>query len=502
MLPVHGSRAGGVFVRLAAILVGVVSTAPAACLPYRSTLRSDAQTFVPDRYASGDDGAGGRVPRDGRRLALGAESPRSDTPARNWWQLFGDPALDDLVERARAASPQLLVARARADQALAARDQIAAGRWWPQVSAQIEVSRRRQNVSLPEPLGTRVVETDTFSASVPVAWELDVFRRVDAAVRGAELDARAAAEETRALETSVAAAVVEAWLDVVHQRALARLLDEQLETQRTYLELLELRFAQGLSSALDVFTQRQQLDATRAQRAATEGAERQAIVRLALLVGIAPGELDVGTRDELPEPPRPFDPGAPSDLLRNRPDVRAARARLEAADRRVGAAVAERWPRLVLTGSFGWSSPELRSVLERWSYSVGGSLSVPLVDGGRRAAAVEQAEAVARERLHQLAQVLLTALSEVESALAAERSQREVIAALEARRDSAAATLREARERYAAGLLGDYLPVATALGAVHATEQQLLLARRQLLSHWVQLVRALGGTLPAQANSP
>ena len=300
---------------------------------------------------------------------------------------------------------------------------------------------------------------------------------------------------------------MEAWLNLLQQRAAGRLLQEQHETNEIYAELVGLRFAHGLGTALDVYQQRQQVLAIEAQLSQIAGSEALARQQLAVLVGRSPGAFASGQIGQLPEPtslpPLPPLPevGVPAHLLLRRPDVRAARRRVVAQDHRVGAAIADMFPRFNFNASIGLSSPTIEDFLGSFIWSLASSLIAPALDGGRRAAEVRRNRAALRERLQSFAQTLLTAMNEVESALVQERQTGIQIEQLESQLEATRATLTESRRRYQLGL-SDYLPVLTALAAVQRQEQSILQSQRQALSQRVQLARALGGSWTAELERP
>jgi NodT family efflux transporter outer membrane factor (OMF) lipoprotein len=345
-------------------------------------------------------------------------------------------------------------------------------------------------------------QLNQFSVSIGAAYEVDLWRRMANAGDAAALDALAVRDDVESIAITLAAEVAEAWFDLIAQRAQHKLISGQIETNETYLELVRLRFEKGLASALDVFQQRQQLVSTRAQLKLIESVIELHQHRLAVLAGAPPQGFAATTGDTLPPPPAAVPgTGLPADLLERRPDVRAARRRVEAADYRVAAAVADRLPALRLRGSTSLQSSSLADFIASPLWSIIASVTAPLLDGGRRAAEVERNRAVVEERLMGYGQVMLQAMVEVESALMQERQQLAYITDLEEAVELADATLREAQARYRQGLI-DYLPVLAALQGLQRAELSLLLARRQLLSYRIQLCRALGGGWTQELAAP
>ncbi|ACY18816.1 efflux transporter outer membrane subunit [Haliangium ochraceum] len=427
-----------------------------------------------------------------------AETGGSAQPER-WWLDFSDAQLNALVQRALRDNLQLRASWARIEQARALLRQAESG-MWPQVDLSASAARQSSRFFL----GDQVIENtaNSYSASIGAAYEIDLWQRIASQGNAAALSALAARDDYEAAAMSMAAEVAEAWFDLVSYNAQLTLVSEQLETNETYLELVELRFQKGLASALDVYQQRQQQVSTRAQITLLESSLGLLRNRLAVLLGQAPGSLAIEPPETLPEtlPPLPAR-GLPADLLERRPDVRAAQRRVEAADYQVAAAVAARLPSLRISGSYGYQAQTLGDFLSSPVWSLVASVAQSIFDGGRRAAEVERTRAVVEEALMGYGQVLLLAMAEVENAIVQEQYQLTYIEELAEAVELADATLREARARYSQGL-ADYLPVLTALQALQRSQVSLLQAQRQLISYRIQMNRALGGTWTRELSDP
>ena len=292
---------------------------------------------------------------------------------------------------------------------------------------------------------------------------------------------------------TIAAEVTLRWLSILERRAQLEVLTEQLATNKTYLELVELRFNKSLVSALDVYQQQQAVEAIEKQIPLVKSEEQVLKHDLAVLLGQAPAsEIDCGTYDIEKIPSLP-EVGFPSDILLNRPDVRAAFARLQVADYSVSAARADRLPAISLTGRAAYSSGELEFLIDDWVANLAANLTAPLFDGNRRKAEVERNLALVEERLANYRLVVLTAIQEVEDAMVQERQQKEYMKALDKQLESAKNALREAGKRYRKGQ-NDYLPVLTALQTTQQLTRDVISARRQLIVYRVNLHRALGGS--------
>jgi multidrug efflux system outer membrane protein len=407
-----------------------------------------------------------------------------------WWLAFQTPAIDSLVDAALEGSLDVRRAFARVSQAEALAKTAASGQL-PQVNATAQVGGARNVFNLGS-LGLRSIEAANYQLGVNASYEVDLWGRVSSAKKAAELDVAASREDLDTLRIAVASRVVETSLGAAGEKELLSLLDAQEQSTAKLVELVELRFSQGLASAIDVYQQRQQLAALRAQKPLATARRAVFENQLAVLLGRPPGTLEVTPPDVLPPvPPMPA-AGIPSEVLARRPDVRAAMKRIVAADHRVASAIAAQYPTLSLSASTGFQSPDLAILFESWVWNLLSGIVAPIFDGGRRAAEADRARAAVEDAVHAYSQVVLTALGEVEDALAQTARQADHVTLVEEQLAIARLAYEEAEVRYLNGL-SSYLEVLTALRAVQQAEQTHLQARRQLLSLRVQLHRALGG---------
>lgn len=420
------------------------------------------------------------------------EGGADGAPVDAWWETFGDPRLDQLVSQVLAGNLDLRRARARVAQAQA----IARGAdapLWPRLDLRAGVGGSRTVFNAGEPIGLRSVESASYSIGAAVSYELDLWGRVGHLDDAASLELDASREDLQALGLSLSARVADLWLQIVGERALLELIEAQEDAAKKLVELVELRFAQGLSSSPEVYHQRQSLAAISAQRPLAEARLSVTGHQLAILLGRPPGSMTFGDRAELPAPPPPPPTGIPAELLARRPDVRAAFKRVVAADHRVGAAIAAQYPTLSLSGSTGFQSTDLFDLFKSWVWNLAANILAPIFDGGQRAAEVDRNRAVLEELVSAYGQATLIALGEVEDALVQERRQAEHVDRVQAQLALAQQAHDEARTRYVNGL-SSYLEVLTTQRSLQQAEQALLQARRQLLAFRVQLHRALGGT--------
>jgi NodT family efflux transporter outer membrane factor (OMF) lipoprotein len=451
-----------------------IATLLVACSPHKVTENPEAPLALPGAFSSG------------------GERPLPD----RWWEDFGDSELDRLIDETLAGNFELKAAWARLKQADALARQAGAGRY-PLLDLTASANRAKFfNRFVPPGTGApSTIELTTYSASVAANYEIDVFLKMTNQARGATRDAYAARDQVESVAMSLAAQVTETWFDLAHQRAQRALITRQVELNQTLLELVTLRFEGGLGSAVEVLQQKQQLIATRSQLAQINAAEAVLKGQLAVLSGRPPGGGPIPAASQLPALPALPGTGIPADLLNRRPDVRAARNRVAAADYRVAVAVADRFPALRIGATLDFQETSLVDLFKTPLWTLFASITAPLFDGFRRSAEVSRQKAVVEELLSSYGDVLLRAIAEVERALVEEREQLALIVDLEEVVTVAGDNLREARLRYQQGVSQTgFLTVLQALQSQQSAELNLLSARRRLLSFRVQLCRALGGT--------
>jgi outer membrane protein TolC len=219
---------------------------------------------------------------------------------------------------------------------------------------------------------------------------------------------------------------------------------------------------------------------------------------LAVLLGRAPGDLQVQSPRMIPDLPPLPQTGILADWLRRRPDLRAAELRVQAADRRVAAAIADQFPRLSLTVRAETSAEHVRDLFDNWLAGLAANLAAPLFDAGLRRAEIERTRAVVREQLNAYGQTVLTSLSDVENALSQEAQQAKLLVSLRRQLDLSNQSTVQTRENYIRGTM-DFIRYLTTLLAHQRLERSYLQAKRQLVEFRIDLYRALGGRweLPA-----
>jgi NodT family efflux transporter outer membrane factor (OMF) lipoprotein len=425
----------------------------------------------------------------------GAESGPASLADLQWFELFRDETLTGLVTSALQHNFELRIAAERILQARAAYGITRSGQF-PSIDASaaataLRTSQRGANGAVPAGADTDV---SYIQAGFSLGWELDVWGRLRRLSEAARAQYLATEEARHGVVTTLVADVSQTYLAL-------RALDLELEIARRTrdvatdsLRLTETRRASGVASALDVRQAEQLLFTTTGEIASIEREIAQAENALSLLLGQVPGDIPRGrTLDALQAPPS-VPAGLPSTLLERRPDIRRAEQELVAANAQIGAAKAEYFPRISLTGFLGAQSRSLSDLLSGPARLATASVgaAAPIFNAGRTRSNVRLAEAIHREALINYQRAIYTAFRDVSDGLAAYSKTNEQRTQQEQLVQTLTESARLAQQRYEGGL-DSYLPVLDAQRNLFQGELELARLRQQELASVVQLYRALGG---------
>ena len=412
------------------------------------------------------------------------------TDLASWWRRLDDPTLDALVEETLVGNRDVAVAAARVREARARRDLAQANRF-PSVTGSASAARAQSS----EQRGSGG-ESSLFNAGIGVHWDADVFGGSRRAIEAAQSDLAAAFGDYAATRVALIAEVARNYIDVRSLHARIELARANLDAQLETLQLTEWRAQAGLTTLLDVEQARAAAEQTRAQIPVLETSLAGARNRVAILAGAAPGSFDARFDPPAPVPAVPKDIaiGIPANTLRQRPDLRAAEARVAAETARIGQQAAAAYPDLSLAGSIGLESLTIAGLTHGGALTsqVLAQLAATIFDAGRVRAQVAAQTAVQERALHTYEGVVLTALEDVENALIAfanteQRGLALADAVVSARN---AATLAE--QRYAAGIT-DFQTVLDTRRTLLLVEDSLASTEGDRALTFVQLCQALGG---------
>jgi multidrug efflux system outer membrane protein len=412
-----------------------------------------------------------------------------------WWDMFEDPILKNLIQEALASNYEVKIAAARIQEARA-RVGVARSQFFPQIGYNFDVARTRNPLAaagIPSS-ATQDVTSNFFLGALSAQWELDIWGRIRRANEAARANLLATEEARRGVWLSLVSDVAQAYFELLS-------LDVQLQIARDS--------ADAFQGTYNLFQDRLQFgDASRLETSRAEGAlgGAQANIpelenriaakenQIAILLGRAPAPIPRGApmyaQPLVPEVPA----GLPSTLLERRPDLRQVEQQLVRANAQIGVAKAEFLPKLNLTGILGTASPEISAITSGGSlvWAVAAGLTGPIFQGGRilqnyRASLAERDMAVL-----QYQQAVITALQEVANNLTALTKLRDA----EVGQDRSVRALKEAvthaTDRYWFGL-ASYYEVLEAQQQLFPAQQTLAQIRRDRLTAYVALYRALGG---------
>jgi NodT family efflux transporter outer membrane factor (OMF) lipoprotein len=418
-------------------------------------------------------------------------SDSGDVPVPDrWWTAFGSPALDEQIRFALDGSYTLDAA-------------------WERVCAASALTRREASDLLPDldgiaegggTLFTDGPDDTAFAVGVDLSYELDLWGRIGYRVDAAALRTSATLSEYHTAALTLSAAIARTWFTLVEAQAQLMLLDEQIATNLTGLELQEARFALGQIRGADVLRQRQLVEATREQAIVAQSRVDLLEHQLAVLQGRAPQQAHYTPGTALPELPPLPDTGLPADLVTRRPDVIRDYLALQAADRDLASAISAQYPRINLLGSVTTVAESPENLFRDWLASIAGQIVAPLFDGGERRAEVDRTAAIVRQRIAEYGDTVLLAFQEVEDALALERYQLKRIDLLNSQLNLARQASIQLREQYLIGET-DYLNVLSAITQEQRLQRDELSARLELVLFRISLYLALAGDFESRSGN-
>lgn len=455
-----------------------------------STLLSASCTVGPDYERPAAD-----APAAWKEVGPWKQAAPADAIAKGaWWELFGDPLLNELQKRA-AANPELQAAVARVGQARAIA-RLTEADFYPTVSLNPTVQRERSTENRVAQFPGNLLRSFTaneFRVPLRVSYEADLWGRVRRSTEASTAIAEASVAGFETVRLTLHADVASSYFALRTIDSDRAVLRKTIDLRRESLRLAEARLRLGAGNDLDVSRAETELTAAEADAIGMQRRRAEIEHALAVLTGRTPSELSIPDRPLDLQPPA-IPPGLPSELLERRPDVAEAERRMAASNAEIGIATAAYYPSLNLSAAFGFESRELKTLFDWESrvWALGAGLAAPLYQGGRVDADVARARARYEESVAQYRSRLLVAFQEVEDGLSglrilSEQAEAQARAVTASRRT---ATLTNAR--YTAGLVS-YFEVVDAERTVLQNERQAALIQGQRLLASVYLIKALGG---------
>ncbi len=406
---------------------------------------------------------------------------------RDWWRRFESAELVTLIDEAQSGSPDLAIAVERVNQAeIALRSANAS--LFPSLSVSGSTSSRRSDAS-----GVDASTSKSSSVSLGASYEVDLWGRVAAGVRGAEANRDITRYDLETVRLSLTSGVANAYFQVLSLRVRLVVARENLAIAERVLRIAEARYQNGAASALDVSRQRSTVLSQRAALLPLEVQERQTVTALALLLGRPPQGLQVQASDLNALQVPGVGAGLPSDLLTRRPDLASAEAQLRGAAADIDATRAALLPSISLSASAGAASSALLSLSNPvTTLGLSASLVQTLFDGGRLRNQVALSESARRQLLESYRASVYAALKDVEDALGnAARNRAQEQAQIEIR-DEAQRSLSLSERRFREGA-DDLSTLLDAQRTLFSAQDALAQARLSRLTAATALFAALGG---------
>ncbi|MFA7693098.1 MAG: TolC family protein [Candidatus Hydrogenedentales bacterium] len=467
----------------------------------------------------------------------------------HWWKEFSDPTLDDLVARILANNLDLKIAETRILEARTGLI-ITGAALWPQLDASASYKRRYSveppamggapsgrgtavfsrnglmgvsvsgstpggptlsyspditgggNSTASVSMGTEGMAkkpsrySDLYLAGFDASWELDFFGGTRRSLEAARAGVQAIEEYKNSLLVMVAAEAARSYFDLRSYQNRLLINKKNIEALEESLELVQARFVAGLTNELDVKQAETHLANMRSTLPTFEYAIEQAIHRLEILSGEAPGTLkeELSESTHLPAAPPEVLVGIPSEVLQRRPDIRSAERDLAAATARIGVATADLFPKFSLTGSFSGTDDSfsgLRLSSNR-TWSIGPAVRWPVFDAGRIRANIEIQNIRQEQALLQYEKTIISSFEEVENALVLYAKEQNRLVELKKSVDAGRKALDIATDLYKQGLV-NFLNVLDAERTLFAAEDQQISCETNVLTSLVALYKALGG---------
>ncbi|MBL8875797.1 MAG: efflux transporter outer membrane subunit [Phycisphaerae bacterium] len=418
-----------------------------------------------------------------------------DVELAAWWKQFGDAQLDSLVEKALVGNLDLQLAQARVKEARAARGIVVAD-WFPAVGAggNYQRSRSSDNIGFigPNPSGG----TDLYTAGFDASWEIDFWGKTARGVEAADAVIAQTVENRRDVMISLLAEVASNYITLRGQQERLSVTERAVKAQEDSLKLTESRFRAGLVGELDVSQAKAQLENRNAQLFPIKTEIERAINRIGVLLGKPPRAYaeELSPRQKLPVAPAVVNVGMPSELLKRRPDIRAAERALASQTARIGVATADLYPSFSITAALGLQSNQFGSWWNMSSryWNVVPGVSWPILDWGKIRSNIQVADARAEQSMIIYEQVVLSSFENVESSLLQMVSEQQRYGALTRSVEASARAVQLAEDLYQTGNV-DFRTVLDNQLILYNAEDQAVISQTLTLTSMIGLYKSLGG---------
>ena len=412
----------------------------------------------------------------------------ASTVEANWWQAFGDPLLNQLVEQALRNNPDILIARARVDQ-YRAQLRGAEGDNFPTLNAGVAATRTRAM----SPATGQPMQTSVFQGLLQANYDVDLWGARSSSIDAAKASLEAQQAAASAAELTIASSVASGYMTLTALDEQLRVTQATLRTRQDSLKLAQRQFETGYTSKLEWVQSESEYQTAKAQIPLLQHQITQQENALSILVGMNPRQ--IARQNHFAHMmPQTLPTVMPSELLQRRPDIVQAERQLLAADDSLKASRAKLLPSLNLTASGTLQSSILHDLVSDpfRLWSIGGSILAPILNREALTAQVDASMAARNQALYGYEKVVRNAFSEVNNDLDAIARYRQQLEELETQQQVVSEALRIATNRYQNGY-ASYLEELDAQRTLFSTQLSVVQAKNNLLLAQIDLYRALGG---------
>lgn len=415
-------------------------------------------------------------------------------PNDKWWQNFDDPVLDSLITAAQENNFSVLVAMENIRKAKVAW-RIAQSNMFPTLDLNIGWQRAKTSGSIAQSMYSENWE-GYYSAAVSMKWQADIFGAIYLRSKAQKMLFMATEEEYNAVMVSLIANVATTYFSLRQALAQMQVIRWNVESQHEIMNIVTSRYESGLASKLDVAQSRSVYYSTMAQIPAMQATIDNYRNAMAVLLGLYPQELSGWLNEgyDLPDPFTPISIGIPAQLIRRRPDIRAAEREIEANAALLGATRRDWFPQIFLTGSIGFESDDLAHLPRSKSlaWEIAPSISWNIFSGGQNVNSTREARATLDQSILAYNSAMIGAVQEVENAMSEYTNSVKQIISLREAVNYNRETLTLSLELYKQGLT-QFQNVLDAQRALLNYQNYLVQAHGSSLIYLVQLYEALGG---------
>ncbi|GAB4190575.1 MAG: efflux transporter outer membrane subunit [Simkaniaceae bacterium] len=414
---------------------------------------------------------------------------------KNWWQEFEDPILDQIVSQAILGNLDLQIAIDRIRQARAVFF-LERANLFPEIDLNADIQRFRVSQTIFESPFLGPPEQNFYRIGFDAGWELDFFGKLRRAKESAFYNLQAEGQNYRDVYISVISEAVKFYIEIRALQEIIALTEERIQIERGILDLTDSLFAAGLDSQTQLEEVKGSLASLEASLPDLQSQLKQNMYALSVILGDFPEEMQdfFSKGGTLPYIAQAKSVGIPCGLLKRRPDIRNAERNLAAATAEIGVAVADLYPSVTLTGSYAFET----SKIQNWflsasrAWNIGPLINWPLLDFGRIKSNIKAKEAFRDQAFHIYVQTILSAVADVESALAAYQEERKKSFRLQEETKAYEKTMELNRSLFQSGLADLSVFLQSEKTYVQAKERWIE-SQKQEMINLIAVYKAAGG---------